>query len=170
MPTELTSEVIAFREGKAVEFLRELSQVVKRVDRSIDITVCILPTHSPLIGITDWRKVASIPEIDVFATDPYWFHAGMDLERGLEFFRTTSRKGVEMARRHRKRSQLWLQAFRIPLGREAEISEAVKVAAELGADSIFAWPYRGGEGSILASDDPSRVWEIIGEAYWSEAV
>jgi len=169
MPTELTRNVIAFRERKAVEFLRELSQVVKRVDRGIDVIVCLLPTQSPLIGITNWKKVASIPEIDVFATDPYWFHAGMDQERGLEFFRTIGRKGEELARRHGKRVQLWLQAFRIPLGREAEIGEAVKAAAELGADSVFAWPYRGGEGSILASDDPCRVWEVIGEAYRREA-
>jgi len=169
MPTELTPQVVAFRERKAVEFLRELSQAVKGADPGIDVVVCLLPTQSPLIGITDWGKVAAIPEIDVFATDPYWFHAGMDREKGLKYFRNMGGRGVKLARRHGKRAQLWLQAFRIPQGREAEIGEAVKVAAELNVDSIFAWPYRGGEGSILASDDPSRVWEVIGEAYRREA-
>ncbi|MFQ6053280.1 MAG: hypothetical protein ACE5OO_03490 [Candidatus Bathyarchaeia archaeon] len=169
MPTDLTPRVVAFRERRAVEFLRELSQAVKGVDSGIDVIVCLLPTQSPLIGITDWGRVASIPEIDVFATDPYWFHIGMDRDNGLEFFRATGGRAAELARRHGKRVQLWLQAFRVPRGREAELGEAVTVAAELGVDSIFAWPFRGGEGSILESDDPEAVWEAIGEAYRREA-
>jgi hypothetical protein len=56
-------------------------------------------------------------------------------------------------------------AFRVPAGREGELTEAADIAAELGAGSLFAWPYRGGEGSVLASGDPGRVWETIGEAY-----
>lgn len=169
MPRELTPEVIAFRERKAVEFLRGLSQAVKEADRDIDVIACLLPTQSPLIGITDWSKVASIAEIDILATDPYWYHAGLDREGGLEFFRTTGGRAVELAKRHGKRSQLWLQAFRVPRGREAELGEAVGIAAELDTDSVFAWPYRGGEGSILESDDPTRVWEALGEAYRREA-
>lgn len=165
MPTELTPQVVAFREQKAIEFLKNLSQAVKRTGPSVDVIACLLPTESPLIGITDWEKVASIHAIDVFATDPYWFHADMDRERGLEFFRAVGGRSVELARRNGKKAQLWLQAFRVPRGREIEIGEAVKVAEELGAYSIFAWPYRGGEGSILASDDPKKVWEVIGEAY-----
>ena len=39
------------------------------------------------------------------------------------------------------------------------------IAAELGVDSLFAWPYRGGEGSIQESLDPGRVWVTIGETY-----
>jgi hypothetical protein len=169
MPSKLTPQVVAFRERRAVDFLRELSQAVKGEDPGIDVIVCLLPTQSPLISIIDWERVASIPEIDIIATDPYWFHAGLYRERGLEFFRATGGRAVELARRQGKRSQLWLQAFRVPRGREAEIGEAVRVSAELGAYSVFAWPYRGGEGSILESDDPKAVWEAIGEAYRREA-
>jgi len=169
MPRELTSRVIAFRERRAVEFLGELSRAVKEADPGVDVIVCLLPTQSPLIGITDWSRVAAIPEIDVFATDPYWFHAGMDRERGLEFFKATGERAVELARKHGKRSQLWLQAFRVPRGRERELVEATRIAAELGTDSLFAWPYRGGAGSILASEDPEAVWTALGEAYRREA-
>jgi hypothetical protein len=55
MPRELTPEVIEFREDKAVGFLRELSEHVKETDPKVDVTCCLLPTKSPLIGITDWR-------------------------------------------------------------------------------------------------------------------
>jgi len=165
MPKELTRDVIAFRERRAIGFLAGLSRAVKEADADLDVITCLLPTQSPLIGITDWEKVASMPEIDVLATDPYWFHAGMDREGGLEFFRDTGTKAVELARKHGKRSQLWLQAFRVPSGRGSEFRDAVRIADEMGVDSIFAWPYRAGEGSILESEDPSCVWEAIGEAY-----
>jgi hypothetical protein len=165
MPVELTREVIDFREGRAVGFLRELSETVKGADPSLDVIVCLLPTQSPLIGITDWERIAEIPEIDVIATDPYWFHQGMGREEGLAFLREMGGKGVELARRHGKRSQLWLQAFRVPAGREEELAEGVAVIEGLGADSVFAWPYRAGEGSILESGDARAAWEAIGRGF-----
>jgi hypothetical protein len=165
MPEELTPEVISFREDRAVGFLRELSQTVKKANFDLDVITCLLPTQSPLIGITDWERVASIPEVNVLATDPYYFHTGMGREEGLEFFRTTGAKAIGLARKHGKRSQLWLQAFRAPEGRESEFLEAVRIADGLGVDSVFAWPYRGGQGSILESGDPGAVWDAIGDAY-----
>lgn len=165
MPVELTDKVVAFREDHAVDFLAELSRAVKEADRNITVIACLLPTQSPVIGITDWDRVASIPQLDVLATDPYWFHVGLGREEGIGLFKSIGKKVVELARKNDLRSQLWLQAFRVPRGRERENVEAVRVADELGADSIFAWPYRGGEGSILASDDPSAVWSALGEAF-----
>ena len=165
MPLELTPEVVEFRENRAVGFLRELSEHVKETDSSVDVTCCLLPTVSPLIGITNWEKVASIPELDTLATDPYYFHTEMNRDQGLRFFRETSDNCLKLAKKHGKRSQLWLMAFRVPAGREAELSEAADIAAELGADSLFAWPYRGGEGSIQESGDPRKVWSTIGETY-----
>jgi hypothetical protein len=72
---------------------------------------------------------------------------------------------VELARRHGKKSQLWLQAFRVPAGREAELLDGVRAAEVLGVDSVFAWPYRGGAGSILESGDARALWEVLGRAY-----
>jgi len=165
MPRELTSETISFRERQAVKFLASISRAVKETNPRIGVTVCLLPTESPLIGMTDWDKIASISEVDVLATDPYWFHAGMDRLEGLEFFRKIGGKAVELSKRKGKRSQLWLQAFRVPRGRESELKEAAKIANELGVDSLFAWPYRGGEGSILESDDAKTVWRVLGESF-----
>jgi len=165
MPRELTSETISFREQQAVKFLTSISRAAKETNPRIDVTVCLLPTESPLIGITDWDRVASIPEVDILATDPYWFHAGLDRLQGLEFFRKIGGKAVELSKRKGKRSQLWLQAFRVPRGRESELREAAKIADELGVDSLFAWPYRGGEGSILESDDARTVWRLLGESF-----
>ena len=170
MPSELTGEVIGFREDRAVGFLRDLSVKVKQVDPSVDVITCLLPTKSPLIGITDWEKIAAIPEIDVLGTDPYYFHTEMNREEGLRFFREQGQHCLSLADKYNKRSQLWLMAFKVPEGREKELSEAAEIAAELGTDSLFAWPYRGAEGSYMASANPGKVWKTIGQAYRRHSV
>jgi hypothetical protein len=165
MPSELNKEVIRFREDHGVDFLRELSEKVKQVDEKVDVVTCLLPTQSPIIGITDWERVASIPEIDVLGTDPYYFHTKMNREEGLRFFKEQSLHCIELADKHFKRSQLWLMAFKVPAGREDELNDAIDIAAELGTDSLFAWPYRGALGSYMSSADPMKVWRVIGESY-----
>lgn len=163
MPTALMNEVIGFREDMALDFLTFLSHHVKKHGNHIKIVTCVLPTESPLIGITEWKKVASMPHLDVFATDPYWFRIKSD--EGLKFFKEKSEKAVKLARDHNKSVQVWVQAFKVPKGRELEIREAVNIADSLNVDSIFAWTYRGGVGSILESDDWDKVWGTLGEAY-----
>lgn len=165
MPTSLNPEVIEFRERKAIEFLKELSKTVKETNPKIDVTVCLLPTQSPLIGITAWEKVATMPEVDVLATDPYWFLGNLDRDRGIEFFMLTSQKAVRIARQYGKCVQVWVQAFGVPRGRENEILEAVEIDDGLEVNSLFAWTYRGGGGSILESDDCVKVWDVLGKAY-----
>ena len=165
MPRELTQAVVEFRERRAVDFLKALSEAAKEADAGVGVAVCLLPDEDPLIGITDWSLVASIDEVDILGTDPYWFHAGLSREEGLEYFRSRGLRLLQLARKSRKRSQLWLQAFRVPKGRERELLEGAVVADELGVDSLFAWPYRGGAGSILESGDAQEVWRVLGEAY-----
>lgn len=165
MPRELTPEVVSFREDRALEFLGELSSFVKQTDPGIQVTTCLLPTQSPLIGITDWRRVAEMDDVDVLGTDPYWYHHGMGREDGLRYFREMGARVIRLAEEKGKRSQLWLQAFRVPGGREDELMEAADIADQLGVDSLFAWPYRGGWGSILESGNPARIWAALGEAF-----
>lgn len=165
MPREMTRGVIEFRERIALDFLRVLSMAAKEANPGVEVAVCLLPEEDSLIGITDWSLVASIDVIDIIGTDPYWFHSGLSREEGLRFFKSRGARLIELAKRNGRRSQLWLQAFRVPKGREREILEGAIIADELGVDSLFAWPYRGGAGSILESEDTEEVWRVLGEAY-----
>lgn len=149
MPTSLTPKVIEFRERKAVEFLAELSRTVKEAEPKIGVTVCLLPSQSPLLGITDWEKVATIREIDVLATDPYWYIAKLDHDKGLEYFRSTSQKAVQTAKKYGKRVHVWAQAYLVPKGRENEVAEAVDIGEKLGVDGFFAWTYEAAEEAFL---------------------
>ncbi|MEX2236080.1 MAG: hypothetical protein WEB00_00900 [Dehalococcoidia bacterium] len=120
---------------------------------------------APLLhfGIDDWDKAAAIPDLDIFGTDPYWFLFDVEPER---FMRSYSERAIETANAHGRESQLWLQAFRVPEGREEELRMGAAVAAELGADSVAAWSYRGTESmSKIACARPQVVWGVLGEAF-----
>jgi hypothetical protein len=114
-------------------------------------------------GIDDWDRAAAIPDLDIFGTDPYWFLFDVEPE---PFMRAYSERAIRVARKSGRQSQLWLQAFSVPEGREEELMMGAKVAAELGADSLAAWSYRGTASmSRIASARPEKVWQILGEAF-----
>jgi hypothetical protein len=63
-------------------------------------------------------------------------------------------------------SQLWVQAFEVPAGREPELWTAIRTAARLGVTHVAAWSYRGGTAmSFNRSERPEAVWQVIGDAY-----
>lgn len=35
----------------------------------------------------------------------------------------------------------------------------------MGVESLFAWTYRGGHGTVLAAPDALQMWDALGEAY-----
>ncbi len=66
----------------------------------------------------DWDGAAAIPGLDVFGTDPYWFLANVDPDA---FLRAFAGKALAAAREHGLKTQIWVQAFRVPEGREEEM-------------------------------------------------
>ena len=115
------------------------------------------------IGIGDFDTAAAIPDLDIFGTDPYWFLLGVDPEA---FMRTYSEEAAASARKHNREFQLWLQAFRLPAGREEELRMGVRVAEDIGATHFAAWAFRATEPmSQLACGNSDRVWEIVGEEF-----
>ena len=35
----------------------------------------------------------------------------------------------------------------------------------MGVESLFAWTYRGGHGTVLAAPRALEMWDMLGEAY-----
>src|SRR5207244_2564354 len=83
----LTPEVQAFRERSVTDFLREMvAHVASRGGRN---TICLLPLTKGPHGVSDWDAVASLPGLDVLATDPYWTHFEETAESFVGCFRRT---------------------------------------------------------------------------------
>jgi len=161
MPFELTEEVQAFRQGAMVDFLTEMSSYARSLGTRN--ALCVLPSELPELGFSDWDLPASIPAMDIFGTDPYWFVFYTD---PVEFVSYYTRKVVELCKKHGKDDHIWVQGFKVPAGREDEIRVAIEAAAANGATNIAAWSYLGcGSMSSFASEQPKVVWGTIGRAY-----
>lgn len=192
MPGEFTPDVRAFREASLIDLLAGLCR--HGHENGLQNALCLIPTDlakhgfpepeqrlsqllsrrlqgSPPgaasaiqhIGVGDFGRAASIPDLDIFGCDPYWYLFGADAEA---FMRAYGLEAAEAARAHNRGLQLWVQAFSVPAGREAELRTGLRVAAELGATHVAAWSYEGTASmSKIACPRPDLVWNILGEEF-----
>ncbi|MCG8605909.1 hypothetical protein MJD09_13070, partial [bacterium] len=154
-------EILEFRENSVVEFLEELCQASH--EKGMKNAVCLLPFKEHDIGLSDWSKVASIPSVDIFGTDPYWIFFDKPL---AQFVGDFSREVVSLCQRYDKEPQIWIQSYKIPAGREEELKEAIAVAYAEGIRNFAAWSYYGtAYMSYIRSSNPQKVWDTLGEVY-----
>lgn len=162
MPEVLDESIVAFREETILSFLAEMLAYSR--DKVQKNTVCLLPTENPMIaGVAEWEKVAGLPGLDMIATDPYWFVWGEKVEEFVPYF---THKVLALGEEFHLETQVWVQAFSVPDGREEEVGRAVELIAGLGGENIAAWSYRAASPmSGIKSDNPHLVWQVLGEAY-----
>lgn len=167
MPVKINHDIRLFKEDSIVEFLKTMCDYVKRNKRSAcdepKNAVCFLPFKGVLGGIMDWSKAARIESLDIIGTDPYWKVGEKDVKG---YVRRFSKRIHALATRYGKEGQIWILNFRIKKGTEKDIETAVMAAYKEGIRNIAAWSYLGtGCMSYLASDDPEKVWDALGEAF-----
>ena len=160
MPTVMTDAVIAFRDRSIVEFFTRAS--ARGAAAGLKNAVVMLPQESHLTGVSSWDLIAAIDTVDIFGSDTYWYAFRKPMSK---FVADTTKKVLSVAVEYQKTPQVWVQAYRVPAGRESEIADAISIVADLGVKNIAAWSYRGGAPMNLASNDPERVWEVLGDAY-----
>ncbi len=150
-------EVQRFREGSLVDFLAEMTAHVAA--RGGKNTVCLLPLTEGAHGIGDWDAVASLPGVDVLATDPYWKNFDETAEsfvgRFAELLATTAtRNGVD--------AQLWLPSFGLTREDVPDLEAAVAATRAAGIEDVWTWGYEAcGHMTHLATPDAPLVWEAI---------
>ena len=160
MPTELTEDVLAFRESSMVDFLGELVAHVSA--QGARTTVCLLPLTGGVHGISDWSRVAGLPGLDTLATDPYWKVFGEPVE---PFVSEYARRLRELGERHGVGAQLWIQGFGLDPADAEDVATAVRVARDQAIDDLWTWSYEaGGHMSSLGGSDPDVVWEVLSGA------
>jgi hypothetical protein len=63
-------------------------------------------------------------------------------------------------------TQIWVQTFAVPAGRESELDGGILAAARLGVSHVAAWSYGGNASmSALRPDRPEVCWQVIGDAF-----
>ena len=160
LPRELTPEVLAFRERCMVEFVGDF--VAHVASQGAQAAVCLLPLTGGTHGISDWSRVASLPGLHTFGTDPYWKAFGEDASSMVGEY---AGRVVELGREHGVQPQLWIQGFRLEPSDADDIRTAVRVAREAGIEDLWAWGYEAcGHMSALAGSDPAAVWDVLSDA------
>ena len=125
--------------------------------------VCLLPFKEDSIGLSDWSKVVAIDSLDIFGTDPYWVFFNKTLQEYVGGF---SREIYELCEHYNKEAQIWIQAYKIPAGREEELKEAIAVSHAEGVRNFAAWSYYGNAYmSYNRSENPQKVWDVLGDVY-----
>ncbi|HEV2479846.1 MAG TPA: hypothetical protein VGS79_09275 [Puia sp.] len=164
MPRVLTREVVAFREDCALEIIEEASGRIKRIKPASRIVCCVHATINNYYvkehrGYDDWDKVGRVKTFDVFSTTIISYR----LPRS--YFQSITRQTVDIAKRYGKGSQRWLMNYFQEPDKLEEIKEIVHLYADMEVESLFAWTYRGGHGTVLAAPRALEMWDMLGEAY-----
>jgi hypothetical protein len=147
-----------FRRRDTTDYVRAICSGVKQAHPELATMACLMPQDRAC-----WEEIAALEHLDDFGTDPYWLFEPMHLtlSEGVDL----SQACRALAVRHRKRSHVWLNAWKIPAGREPEIYTGGLALAGTGHDSLFTWSYLGGLGTNEESDNPAEVWKYVTRLY-----
>ncbi|MDO5554912.1 MAG: hypothetical protein Q4G68_14245 [Planctomycetia bacterium] len=164
MPRQLTMEVKRFRQVEALDILETASRKIKAIRPSSKIINCVHATLGTYYvtenrGYDNWDRVAGSEACDVFSTTILSY----SLPRS--FFRSITERTVAVAQRHGKGNQRWLMGYYQEPENLHDIIDVARLYADLGVESLFAWTYRGGYGTVLAAPRALEVWDTIGQAY-----
>lgn len=162
MPVAMDEDVRLFKEDCLVDFLKFLCDYAKK--KGITNSMCYLPFENSST-FRDWSKVAKIDSLDIIGTDPYW-RKGQTAPQVKERVAAFCKKILKLSREYNKEGQIWILNFGIKKGEEKNIEAAINAAYKEGIRNIAAWSYYGTyQMSHLASDDPKKVWQMLGNMY-----
>ncbi len=161
MPTAHTDEVDRFVKDLLDDTLAWV--VAATGERGLQSGVVLLPEA---YDADTWRAVAALSGVRVFGTDPYWFLHEDEIDDPEAYVRLWSERTVAATAGTAAEPLAWVQAFRVPAGRERELERMIAVMVECGIRSVAAWSYRGCVAmSSLAADDPDAVWAALSRAF-----
>ncbi len=147
----------AFQHTSVIGYTTSVCAAIKAFDPRLQTITCLMPPDRDC-----YAEVAAIPELDVFGSDPYWMiFKNMTIPDAVEDARVVK----QICKQQGKRSQVWLNCWRIPAGREEEIYTGGRELAAVGSDSMYAWSFRGGLGTYEACDNPEAAWAQLVRLY-----
>lgn len=157
IPVEYNDDVSEFRSTSILDFFKDLTSYAS--EKGLRNSLCFLPEESDQLGIKNYRMFVELEAIDDIGSDPYWIVFNKPLE---SFVKEVTNRVVKLAKEYGKTDHMWIQAFRIPKGRENEILKAWKTMEECGVSTILFWGIDAcSHMSSIASEDPGKVWKIV---------
>lgn len=162
-PDRLNDDARAFRRDTLRGFLAELFARAREL--RIKNALCLYAFEGYAEYDRIWESLGGLGSLDIFGTDPYWRWRPVPQDPASHV-RHYTEKVLRLSRPLGRGSQIWIQAMRLPRGKEGEILTACRAAAQTGATHITAWSYDGGELlDPVLSEEPAAVWLAVEEAF-----
>ena len=161
-PNRLNDQVRAFRRETMRSFLQEGMAFAH--SKGLRNALCLYAFKGHAEYDLVWKEAAALRDLDIFGCDPYW-HWRFKREPAphVEEF---SKYVTLHATTNKKQSQIWVQAMRLPMGKEHEIGIAVEAAVKEGVTHVAAWSFDGGELlDTVLSERPQVVWAETEKAF-----
>ncbi|MBD3236841.1 MAG: hypothetical protein GF330_09065 [Candidatus Eisenbacteria bacterium] len=150
-----------FRAESVVRLLQDLVDLATQ--SRLASSICVLPQ-----GMTDqprlpWDRIAALPGLAEFGTDPYWEAFGKTTPEERDAFIDQSAGAArDAARAAGVASMLWVQAFRIPHTGEEDLLTGVRRLASHRPDTIAVWSFEAcAQMSSLSCERPEVVWRAL---------
>jgi len=157
MPEEFTEEVSNFRNETIKDFFEEVLSYSKKL--GMKNVICFLPFESELFGLKDYESIAKIENVDNIGSDPYWMAFKLRMN---PFLKETTQKILKLSSKYGKENHIWLQAFKVPRGREEDIVKGAKILKKENVDTVLFWGvFACKHISSIAPDDPEKTWEVV---------
>lgn len=160
MPDALTPEMRLFREDLMVDFLTEMIGYAH--DKGAKNAITLLPVDEHASEALSWNRIADIRGLGIFGTDPYWYLHNRDCE---DYVTGQMTRTMDVCSPRGLTPHFWAQGFGVPSGRENELETGFALAVARGAQSIAIWGMLGCSAYDGASDDPEKVWEVVGKTF-----
>jgi hypothetical protein len=139
------TDIQRFRRRSMIEFLSELCACVKRVDSNIKTTIALLPQDMSQV-----EDIATIPQLDTIGCHLFWNMLNEDVTLVEQW----GREIVEIARRQKKRSQIWLQNFNLDEDSEKQLDSAFVKILSVEPDELGCYYFWRNNAN------PAQIWRM----------
>ncbi len=154
-PLKKSTKIDFFKMESIIDFLSFVTRAAEK--EGLRNAVCILPEADE--GFL--TKIATLPGLEVLATDPYGILFGKPLK---DYVKAETRKLQRAAEKFGKKVQIWSQAFKVPREKQKDVLDAMDIPLSLGVDSIAVWGYKACKYiSSISSETPDELWGMIEE-------
>ena len=153
-----TEDYNKFLNQTTINYTKRACDAVKEVSSDLE-TACCLMHHDREC----WIEAAKIENLDMLGTDPYWLVPICDISFAEALDCANEMKRI--CQTNGKKSQFWLNCWRIPKGSEEEIYTGGKQLAQIEFDSFFTWSYKAGLGTDEECANTNLAWQSVVRLY-----
>lgn len=152
-----------FQHQTVVDFVKNSCVAAKTISDDLKTLLCLMPQNRNL-----FEEMVSIPNLDIFSTDPYWLRPinQLSFTDAIDI----SLYGKDIAYKNRKSFTLFLGCFGISSGLEEKIYSEGKILVDrVQPNLLITWSFRGGIGlgklSSEECDNPHLAWDSVVKLY-----